>query len=250
MIPDKDKLSCIEIDIKNCAIPDVGSKGPNFKCKQCNVGFYVNADFKCTAVPEQIEYCGIYETSHTCALCFNNYVLLSNKKKCVLSNEIQTYIDSNCLNSFISPDPICNLCMPGYYFEVDPKDLLTNTTNETVSSGGEDSDSDTDTDTNADTNADTDTDTTVQSKLAKVGLLLDDTEKTNKNCVPCPNNEGCAQCYPKNPSFCLICKPGYTHNSNGTCLETDPEDDPGPIITSAFIFSIELMFVLVSFYVM
>ena len=35
-------------------------------------------------------------------------------------------------------------------------------------------------------------------------------------------------CYPKNPSFCLMCKAGYTHDSDGICNLTEPLPPPEP----------------------
>jgi hypothetical protein len=214
LIPDNDNLSCIEIKIDNCNIPDVNSKGPNFKCSQCDVGFYVNSDFTCTAVPSQIEYCGIYESESTCQLCFNNYVLVSNKKKCVLSNTIENFIDNNCLNSYISPEPICNVCNFGYYFEVPTEKLLIDSSTDTIASK-------------------TTPNRTFASQgrqaYAKVGLLQDELEnQLNNKCISCPDNSdnSCAICYPKNPSFCVLCNTGYTHESDGTCTLTDPLPPP------------------------
>jgi hypothetical protein len=183
---------------------------------QCDVGFYVNDSFTCTAVPSQIEYCGIYATENTCELCFNNYVLVSNKKKCILSNTIENYIDTNCLNSFISPEPICNICKLGYYFQVPeenllyvPPDLQKSETARILgaSEGNE--------------------------KLGKAALLTDQLKTQISNqCVLCPNSGegGCAICYPKNPEFCSMCMSGYTHNSDGTCELTEPKPAPPPTI--------------------
>ena len=174
------------------------------------MGFYVNEDFTCTAVPSQIEYCGIYDTSNTCKLCFNNYVLVSNKKKCVLSTSIEDYIDKNCLNSFISPEPICNLCQQGYYFQVPTEKLLIKSTDTQIANRVLESNG--------------------NEPLAKVGLVIDELNDQIANpCVACPNiNEGCTMCYPKNPSFCLLCQEGYTHDSDGTCTLTEPLPPPPP----------------------
>lgn len=211
-------LSCIEISIANCSAPDYDSIGPNFKCKQCNVGFYLNTTSGCTAVPEQIEYCGIYDTSETCALCFNNYVLLSNRKKCVLSTSIENYIDQNCLNSFFVSEMVCNVCMPGYYFEIDDNVKLNVKTETSVQT--------------------TDASARVLGSVpsSKVGLLIDEFESSiKKGCVQCPVKEGiksCALCYPKNPDFCVLCNMGFTHDSDGTCSATDPTPPKTVVPTS------------------
>lgn len=232
LIPDGNKLSCIEILIDNCAVPDENSIGPNFKCLQCNVSFYVNEQFTCTAVPEQIEFCGIYETADTCALCFNNYVLVSNKKKCVLSTEIEKFIDINCLNSFISASPICNLCTFGFYFEVDADALLIDDSSSTLSSSKLDSSS---------------LPVHESSVFSKVGLLKDEFEnESNRKCVPCPQaDNSCALCYPKNPKFCMICAPSYTHDSEGFCTKTFPDDETDDSNQFAGILNIRTILLLI-----
>lgn len=229
-------MSCIEIKIDNCSVPDVNSRGPDFKCIQCDVGFYVNSTFTCTAVPSQIEYCGIYESESTCQLCFNNYVLVSNKKKCILSNTIENFIDKNCLNSYISPEPICNLCDVGYYFEVPNDKLLLNPQNDQIA-----------------TRASTGllSPGSGREVFAKVGLLQDQLEEQLSNkCVACPNNQegACIMCYPKNPSFCMMCNSGYTHDSDGTCTLTEPkppveEPELARVLSAVFALAFILMMI-------
>ena len=141
--------------------------------------------------------------------------MLSNRKKCVLSNEIENLIDKNCLNSFITEKPLCNICDPGFYFEVDPSAILiTIPTGLTASSGLEN--------------------ISFSTKLKKT------TESNlSKNCVACPNNQNnsCILCYPKNPSFCLMCSSGFTHSSDGKCAETNPTTSGPSGPTSVKIFS-------------
>ena len=127
-----------------------------------------------------------------------------------MSNTIEDYIDRNCLNSFISPEPICNVCQLGFYFQVpEDKMLISPKSEERVLA--------------ADGN----------SARAKTALLKNELEgQTDNQCVACPNSGegGCAVCYPKNPEFCSMCSSGYTHDSNGTCELTEPKPPAPPDI--------------------
>ena len=110
IVREKDADNCVQISIANCLTPDEKSQGPKFKCKVCVTSFYLTEDFACSAVLNQIDNCAIYNNATTCSLCFNGYVLTQDMKSCSNDAHVLSQVDSNCLNSYVLPSPVCNMC--------------------------------------------------------------------------------------------------------------------------------------------
>lgn len=106
-------LSCAPITDQYCL-----SYNPifPFNCNLC-VSDYYPLDFVCTAVQVSINFCQVYESGTTCAKCNPGYILTQDKKSCTRSLTLLSKFDKQCSIMVMTLNPVCNKCMPGYFFQ-------------------------------------------------------------------------------------------------------------------------------------
>jgi hypothetical protein len=108
--------NCIKHDIPNCVGYDKAVPSP-FACTICASGFYVNDLKLCSTADIKIEFCLIFKDTQSCARCQSDMAISPDGKYCYASPDITSHVDANCSESYLSNEPLCNTCAPGYYFD-------------------------------------------------------------------------------------------------------------------------------------
>ena len=108
------KTSAFLFAINNACVPVVHIPHCNRysdvdKCSNCDLHYFLNAQFTCTLIPINL-FCLKVDANMNCLLCHNNYVLENGKCK-IFDDELLFFCDSHNLDGLISPARLqCNYC--------------------------------------------------------------------------------------------------------------------------------------------
>ncbi len=107
-------VNCVSVNVANCLVNEPLDPYP---CIKCEGGYYTSNEGVCVKVVTPIPNCVAYDSGDTCAQCDSTSALSSDKKTCDKSTSVLALLDTNCVNSQIRENPVCNTCKPGHIFE-------------------------------------------------------------------------------------------------------------------------------------
>ena len=99
--------SCLPYPDSNCLNITKGA------CTACPEGLFPSG-LECSIPSSPIPGCSLYSSATACAACEKGSYLVANKTKCL--EDMQEFVDPNCLKTVMPSAYICSLCSPGFFF--------------------------------------------------------------------------------------------------------------------------------------
>ena len=109
----EDIISCIQLVVPNCELPDEKSMGPTFKCLKCSKNYHLTGDKQCSEILNKINFCDYYDKDKKCSTCTVGYILSDSKEKCIALNFLDDYKDKNC--NIYHHSYGCSACEQGFF---------------------------------------------------------------------------------------------------------------------------------------